>query len=240
MATTIKIDDTLGWIKGYIAQRLTTGIGNVPNEPGLTSANKVMQSILAPPFRWSWNRKENSSIVCTPGLTDYVVALADWGWLEKAYIFISGGSPESVEIEVAQVLAKETRQDRPQKISAILDDNAGNITFRLMPAPDQAYTVTLEYQKAAIVATTLGQTTWAPIPDRYAFLYEQGLLAHLQGTFSSQLYGLNLEIFFRQLVGAAEGLTETEKAIFLEDQLRIIRTGQNSGLSVNQGKQARL
>jgi len=137
-------------------------------------------------------------------------------------------------------LAKESKQNRPQKIAPILDDNQGNITFRILPAPDQPYAITLEYQKGAPVATTLGSTTWAPIPDRYAFLYEAGLLAHLQGIYSAQLYGMGLEIFFRQLVGASDGLTETEKAIFLEDSLRIVRMQQNSALNTQQGKQSRL
>src|SRR5258708_4609674 len=219
MSTTIKITDTLNWIAAFIVQRLTVGVGNIPNEPGITAANKVMQTMMAPPFRWSWNRVENSTIVCTPGVSDYVVALANWGWLEKASTFIVTGTPPTIALEVAQVLEKETKQNQPQKIAPILDDNAGNITFRLLPAPDQAYTINLTYQKSAVFATTLGATTWTPIPDRYAFLYEQGLLAHLQLIYSSQLYGMNIEIFWRQLVGAAEGLTETEKAIFLEDQL---------------------
>jgi|SRR5882672_1133496 len=240
MATTIKISDTLAWIAAFIVQRPTTGVGNIPNEPGMTAANKVMQTIQAPPFRWSWNRVENSTIVCTPGVTDYVVSLANWGWLEKASAFLSTNNPPTFTLEVSQVIEKETKQAQVQKVAPILDDNAGNITFRLSPAPDQAYAITLIYQKAAILATTLGATTWAPIPDRYAFLYEQGLLAHMQGIYSPQLYGFSLEMFFRQLVGAAESLTETEKAIFLEDQLRILRTQGNSQLSMTQGKQSRL
>ena len=239
MATTIKISDTLAWILAFTVQRPNTGVANIANEPGLTAANKIMQSIASPPFRWSWNRVENTSITTVIGTNDYVVALANWGWLEKATCTdpVTG---DIKEIEVSQVLAKDSTQNRPQKIAPILDDNAGNITFRMFPAPDQAYPIVLTYQKAAVQATTLGSTTWAPIPDRYAFLYEQGMLALIQGMYSTQLYMANIEIFWRQLVGAAEGMTETEKAIFLEDQLRIIRTGQNSGLSVTQGKQVRL
>ena len=238
--TTIKITDTLDWIKAFITQRPSTMVAQVPNEPALTSANRVIQSILAPPFRWSWNRAENSSIICIPGVTDYTVALPDWGWLEKAYLYLAGNNPDTIEIAVTQVLAKESKQNQPMQIAPILDDNQGNITFRLFPAPDQAYQVTLEYQKGAPMATTLGATTWAPIPNRYAFLYEGGLVAQLQGMYSAQLYLAGMEMFFRQLVGAAEGLTDTEKAIFLEDQLRILRTGQSSSLGTTQGKQARL
>jgi hypothetical protein len=238
--TTVKITDTLDWLKAFITQRPSVMVAQIPNEPALTCANRTIQSILAPPFKWSWNRAENSSIVCTPGQTDYQVALPNWGWLEKAYIYLAGNNPDTVEIAVTQVLAKESKTNQPTQIAPVFDDNQGNITFRLLPAPDQAYQVTLEYQQGAPVATTLGSTTWAPIPDRYGFLYEAGLLAQLQGMYSAQLYLAGMEMFFRQLVGAAEGLTDTEKSIFLEDQLRIIRTGQSSTLGTSQGRQARL
>jgi len=40
-------------------------------------------------------------------------------------------------------------------------------------------------------------------------------------------------------VGAAEGLTETEKEIFLEDKLRQVRTGQAGGAAIPEGRRAR-
>lgn len=238
MPTTVSLQNTANWVAAFIQQRPQVGVGGIANEPFLTSANKVGQTILAPPFKWSWNRVENASIVTTPGITDYTVQLSYWGYLEKATNSFQG---QVYEIQVSQVLAMDnttTSQARPQQIAPILDDNAGNITFRLMPAPDQNYNITLTMQKAWQQASNLS-ALWSPIPDRYGFLYNQGMLAHMCGMYSSQLYIANMEIFFRQLVGAAEGLTETEKAIFLEDQLRILRTGQNSGIGVQQGKQAR-
>jgi hypothetical protein len=239
MATTIKITDTVNWAKAFVVQRPMQGVAGITDEPAVTTANLIMQTIMAPPFKWSWNRVENSSLVCTPGVTDYIITLANWGYLEKATSVDTNGN--RFEIEINQVLSKESKQNRPMQIAPLLDDNAGNITFRIMPAPDQAYTISLTFQKAAPFAVApLGTTTWAPIPDRYAFLYERGMLAHMYAMYNQQMYALNIEIFFRQLVAAAEGLTETEKAIFLEDQLRIVRTGQNSALGVSQGKQSRL
>lgn len=231
----IKIQDTLNWAAAFLVQRPTVGVGGVTLEPGLTTANLVMQTILGPPFRWSWNRVE-TTYPLAQGQTDASVTIANWGWLEKATI--SNGEKQW-EVEISQVLTGDSQKNRPQKIAPILDDNNGNITFRTLPAADAAYTVTLTLQKAAPLAVSLGSALWAPIPDRYAFLYERGLLAHLQGMYSPQLYQLNLEVFFRQLIAAAEGLTETEKAIFLEDQLRILRTSQNANMGTAQGKQSR-
>jgi hypothetical protein len=239
MATTIQLQNTLNWVAAFIVQRVQAGVQGVANEPFLTGANKIMQTILAPPFKWSWNRRENSSITCTPGVTDYTISgMVDWGWIEKAVGFLVTNTPPSFEIEVSQVLSKETTPSRPSFISPILDDNSGNITFRMMPPPDQAYNITITYQKAAILATSLNGN-WAPIPDRYSFLYEQGMLGLMQGMYNAQLYMANMEMFFRQLVGAAEGLTETQRAIFLEDHLRMLREGQVEQVFTQMGQQAR-
>lgn len=239
MSNNITLLNTLNWVAAFVVQRPQAGVQGVANEPFLTGANKIMQTILAPPFKWSWNRRENSSIVCTPGIADYVVSgLTDWGWIEAAEVFVAGGNPPVFEIEVAEMQVKETNPNRPSSIVPIFDDNAGNITFRLTPAPDLAYPITFTYQKAAVTAVTLGGN-WGPIPDRYAFLYEQGMMGLMQGMYNTQLYVANMEMFFRQLVGAADGLTQTEKAIFLEDQLRILKAGQGASIDVQQGRQAR-
>ena len=242
MAVTNTIQNTLNWLTAFLVQRPTTGVGQVANEPALTSANYIMQTILAPPFRWEWNRKSTvSSITTVAGTSDYVVALSDYGWLEKATLVNASapaGTPPNFELEVFEILAKDGKQNRPQKIAVLLDDNAGNITFRLFPVPDAVYTVNLDYQKAPIFAVGLN-VTWAPIPDKMAFLYEGGMKAQMQMMYNQQLGLSNLEIFFRQLVGAAEGLTEMEKAIFLEDALRPIRMRQSEMAAATQGKGVR-
>lgn len=233
--STIKIQDTLNWAAAFIQQRPSTGVGGSALEPGLTIANLLMQTIMAPPFKWSWNRVETTYPLPKTD-TDVIVTLANWGWLEKATV--SDGSAV-IELEVSQVLAVDPKNNRPQKIAPQVDNNDGTIVFRTLPAADKDYVIALTFQKAPALATSLGNSTWAPIPDRYAFLYERGMMAHLQAMYSPQLYALNLEVFFRQLIASAEGLTETEKAIFLEDQLRILRMGQYSSMGAAQGKQAR-
>ncbi|MBZ5695967.1 MAG: hypothetical protein LAN36_11490 [Acidobacteriia bacterium] len=229
MSNSITIQQTLNWLTAFITQRPTTGVGGNANEPALTSANYVMQTIVAPPFRWEWNRiNATSAITTVVGQSDYPISLSDYGWLEKATLVNPnpvGTTPPNFELEIFSVLAKDGERNRPQKIAVLLDDNAGNITFRLFPVPDDVYTVDLAYQKAPIKAAGLN-TSWAPIPDKLAFLYERGMLAQMQMTYNQQLGLSNLEIFFRQLVGAADGLSEMERAIFLEDALRPIRMRQ--------------
>jgi hypothetical protein len=42
--------------------------------------------------------------------------------------------------------------------------------------------------------------------------------------YDAATYGMELQLFFRQLVGCSEGLSDTAKAIFLEDKLSQMRT----------------
>jgi hypothetical protein len=198
---------------------------------------------LSAPFIWEWNRVSAATAITTvAGQSDYPISLPNFGFLEKATLVnptAPANTPPNFELEVFGILSKEGKQNRPQKIAVLLDNNAGTITFRLFPVPDQVYTVDLLYQNAPIQITTLGSTTWAPIPDKLAFLYERGFLSQMQMMYNQQLALSNQEVFFRQLVATAEGLSETDKAIFLEDALRPIKTRQAELLGVQQGKQAR-
>lgn len=238
MATTITISQTLNWCYAYVVGRPTQGVGGFSNEPGLTNANYIMASVLTAPFKWEWNRN-STTFTTTAGTTDYQEAISDFGYLEKATVYNASNTPTTAELEVYKVIAQDTEQSSPRRIAILLDDNNGNITFRLFPCPDDTYTVTLTYQKAPITATTLGVTTWAPIPDKLAFIYEQGMRAQLTLMYNQQAGLAHLEVFFRQLVGACEGLTEAEKDIYLTDALRPIRQRQAELMATQQGRQAR-
>jgi len=307
------IQGTINWCRAFILNRPTLNIAGTFQEPVLTLANLIMSTILAPPFAWQWNRAF-TSFSATVGQSDYTTEIDNFGWLEKATVSLSSMVPSVVEIEIVTSVAANaidtTEQERPFKICPIEDDNNGNITFRLFPTPDQAYTVTLTYQKAPIPVTSLygasvgsitsiaaasggstvytfsggvtnfaalvgtylfvsnttvpsgslvspndglyyctasssttltlqnpngvaqagaagtvsPATTWAPIPDKFNLLYNRGMLAHLRNMYDNATYLAELQLFFRQLVGCAEGLSETAKAIFLEDVLNQLRT----------------
>ena len=123
-------------------------------EPGLTTANMFMATVLAPPFAWQWNRN-TKTFVTVPGTTDYTVAMSDFGWLEKAQINNATLNPTDYELTIYPLLSSSGSQARPDKITVFSDDNAGNYIFRLMSVPDLVYTVTLTYQKAPIQATAM-------------------------------------------------------------------------------------
>lgn len=221
-ACTKTVQNTLDWSKAFILNRPSSGVGGVANEPGLTIANLISATILSPPFPWPWNRA-TTTVSTVVGQADYPLALTTFGWLEKATFGNGTMSPPIKELEIRPFLSVSGKNNQPAYITVANDDNSGNITFRLMPIPDQIYTLTLTYQLAPPVIASLS-STWAPIPDKYNFLYERGMLAHLHGMYDNQAYLMEMQLFFRQLVGCSQGLDDTAKAIFLADRLEQLRT----------------
>jgi hypothetical protein len=72
-----------------------------------------------------------------------------------------------------------------------------------------------------------------------SYIYQQGFRAQMQGIYNAQLYLAGMEMFFRQLVASAEGLTEMEKCIFLEDSFRSIKMKASELETTQQGTGAR-
>lgn len=247
--STFTLGEVLNWIAPLILLRPTVGIGPAPSqlEPALTTANKILAQILQPPFAWSWNRLVMPAAFTTEaGVSDYPVSIATFGFLEKAVLNAPGQTPDTVELEIFPLLGQDGKDDQPLKITVLSEDDEGMVTFRVFPTPDgnndgttdQNYTVDLLIQQAPNILTTLAGT-FAPIPDRLMFLYMQPILATMQMMYNVPLGMQTMELFYRMLIAAAEGLTETQKAIFLEDSLRILQTQADAMQSTQQGKQAR-
>jgi len=202
----------------------------------------VRQLMLSPPFVWRWNRGFVDPITCIVGQTDYTVAVPDFGFLEKATIVqapVSGNNPQrSWELTVESALVGESVLGQPAYISVIADDNNGNITFRLMGVPDSQYVLNIIYQKAA---PSFGSTTdtWAPIPDYYAYLFNLGFLAKTYEYKGDERFAFAHQEFLKMLVSASDGLTETQKNIFLDQRLTYNRELQSSSQSGTLARQAR-
>jgi hypothetical protein len=124
------------------------------------------------------------------------------------------------------------------------DDNASNITFRLSPVPDAIYTIKITYQKKPTLITAAafsGATaTWAPIPDEYSFIYQNGLLAlNMAGTSDDTRWQLFWSRFVSSLIGVAEGLSSEDKILFMASTLDLSRQVTSAAISVQQGKSAK-
>ena len=117
---------------------------------------------------------------------DYTLLLPEFSHIEHASVFdISRASTQGsrwVGLEVKSDLSLDSSTGRPEFIESHIQDAAGNVTFRLMKAPNLAYPVSVFTQKVAPLVTSLNQT-WAPIPDFFSYAYNWGFLS-LMYTFS--------------------------------------------------------
>ena len=232
MPSTNQLSRAVNVAQNYIRQAPLTGVGGVPNEPALTLGDEVRQQILSPPFAWRWNR-QTTTITCVAGQQDYPENIANFGWIEKAVPVLSGTAFPELLIELN--LGEETQQNQPNRIAARLDDDSGNINFRLSPAPDQAYVIAISYQLSSPSFTGLGDT-WSPIPDYLWYLVMAGFKAKALTYMSDERGPFYEQMFLRMLVAASDGLSESEKNIFMTDRLN---TAREAGASQSNSANAR-
>ena len=169
------------WARRFISNMFLFVDGSI--EPALTNANIILGTILGPPFTWEWNRN-TTSFTCsqttsTAPNTDYLEAVEDFGFIESGHLLI----PSTATAEPGKIYQLQPRRcievtsdsGRPDKISVCLDDQSGNITFRLNMSPDALYTITVTYQKAFVPLTQAASVL--PIPDKLLHIFRYGFLA---------------------------------------------------------------
>lgn len=133
---------------------------------------------------------------------------------------------QTKELEVKPNLAVESVLGLPAFICPIGDDNNGTITFRLMPAPDQVYTLGINYQRSAPTFSKLSDT-WSPIPDYLSYLYTSGFISMAYEYKGDERFAYSRQQFFRQVLAASDGVEDSIKNIFLEPKLIADRQAQN-------------
>jgi hypothetical protein len=87
MAATKTIQDSINWIQPYLNwANLTIGVNE---EPAMSAANLILQTIVGPPFVWPWNRT-TTTFQTIEGVQDYTMNIANYGFLETASIQMCG------------------------------------------------------------------------------------------------------------------------------------------------------
>ena len=231
-SSTYTIQNTINALLPYVRYKpLTIG---PENEPAMTIANTVVQTITGPPFAWNWNRK-TASFTTTSGTQDYTVAISDFGFAELASV--SDGTTTK-EIEIRTTLgAGKADTARPESVSPQIDDMNGNITFRCLPVPDATYTMTVTYQSKPAFLASLN-SAWG-IPDNYLFIYNDGFLALSYLFQGDPRFQVINQRFISRLLGASEGLSEQARDIFLAQWQVNTSQAMSAGLRTQQGAQAR-
>ena len=170
----------------------------------------------------------------------------NFGWIENASV--KDQNPNTCQSEWKELfpkidLALDSASSLPKNISAQYQDSNGNITFRLMPPPAQAYpiSITIQQKPPLFSASYLGlNQTWSPIPDEYSRLYNWGFLALMNLYADDTRFQWANQKFISNLLSTNEGLTETERNIVLNNWQQV--TGSPIVLvdNIAQGRQGRI
>lgn len=237
MASNFNLQDTVNWCEPFMSGK-PLFLGAI-NQPALTSANIVLQTILSPPFTWRWNRAEAAPFNTVVGNTDNAAALADFGFIERAFLKLAQQPTYEIpNIKDSLGPASASEEDRPHTIAAQLDDNAGNITFRVNPAYDQIYSAVVMYQKKAPIMLSLA-STWSPMPDEMSFIYNHGFLAMCLLFDDDARFQIINSKFVAALLSSSQGLSEMQRNIFAERWTTQVAQAETAGLKARQGVQAR-
>jgi hypothetical protein len=174
---------------------------------------------------------------------DYPIAVPTFSHVKRASVYdvaqIGGTGPFNpvkwYELKVQTNLALETSASRTEFIGPKSEDGNGNVTFRVFPAPDKPYPITLRILNAAPVLTSVN-STWAPIPDFMEYVYNWGFLALMWQFADDPRAGYATQKFTAALLSRAEGITEEERNIFLNNWDDLTA---RQGMKMQQGIQLR-
>lgn len=194
---------------------------------GLSGQVIVLQSATGSSFTANVNfpnaGPDTTSTTFTNATTqDYTLPVPTFSHIEHASVRdLTGASApftpgKWIEMTIKNNLSLESTQARPMFISPHTEDGQGNTTFRVSAAPDKPYPVTVHVQLAAPGITSINQT-WGPLPDFMQYIYDWGFLAFMWQFADDPRAGYAENKFKAALLSRAEGLTEEEKNIFLNN-----------------------
>jgi hypothetical protein len=233
MSSTINLQSTVNWTLPHVRYQPVQIAGD---EPALSYANIVVETMLGPPFKWPWNRA-TATFTTIAGVQDYKQQLLTFGFLESAALVdVNTGRPKELSVKLG--LELDAQAERPAYIAQQLADSQGNITFRLSPSPDQEYPVTVTFQQKPWLFTSMA-SFWYPIPDELGYVFNHGFLSLallINGDSRFQVFN---QRFMAHLLGRQGGLDETERNIFLNNWLGVTSQLQTSQLNTQQRIAAR-
>ena len=217
---------------------VTGVIGTFPNYTGFTA--QVPFNTLGP---------DTSSGTFTSLTTqDYVVAPpagynaiggATQGWfshIEHGSVYdVSSTTPRWVELTTKNNLSLDSATGRSTFISPESEDTNGNVTFRVMPSPDEAYPISLHVMLTPPQITSVNQT-WAPLPDYLQNVYSLGFLGWMLAFNDDPRAPMYNSQFKAALLARQDGLTAEERDVFLNNWDMLTSRQQ---MNAQQGTQAR-
>lgn len=160
-----------------------------------------------------------------------------FGWVEHASV--QQNDPDKWWTIGPKIdLSLDSSEARPQWISAQSDDGSGNMTFRLMSVPNQAYPIAITIQESVKLFSGIFET-WSPIPDNYQTIYSWGFLALMFLFSDDPRFQLANQKFITQILGMNQGLDQSEISVFLNNWQEVTGQPQANAIRLTQGSQAR-
>lgn len=167
---------------------------------------------------------------------DYPINIPNYSHVIHASVVDISRTPfKPWEIGIKDNLSLDSNTGRPQFLSTNSEDAAGNVTFRVMPAPNLAYPVSMNVALTAPAITSLNQT-WAPIPDYMRNVYNWGFLSLTWAFADDPRFQIANSKFIAGLLSRAQGISDLDRNIFLNNWDAVTSTQQ---ATASQGIQAR-
>jgi hypothetical protein len=149
---------------------------------------------------------------------DYTIPTPEFSHIEHASVLdldAQGNPLKWYELTIKNTLSLENVKGRPEFISPHTEDGQGNTTFRVSAAPSKKFPVSVHIQKVAPLYTSINQV-WG-VPDFMMPIYNWGFLALMWQFADDPRAAYASNQFKAGLLGRAEGLTEEQKNIFLNN-----------------------
>lgn len=148
---------------------------------------------------------------------DYTIPLPNFSHIEHASVLDITQTPNIwFELSVKNNLSQDSELARPQFIGPHVEDVNGNMTFRVQPAPSANFPISIHAQLVAPTVTSINQT-WAPLPDFMQYIYNWGFLAQIWLFSDDPRFSVANQKFTSGILARAEGLSQEEKQIFLNN-----------------------
>lgn len=240
------LQNSIDWAQGYIEYPPLAAGNN--DEPAVSTANMIQDTIMTAPFTWAWNREESAPFAISPANQTYTVEVDDFSYLEKVTVTCTTGANGINVGDVWEItdgvrninsigIANPNKKTRPQAACVFSVEFGTSVTIRFGSFPDTNYTATLVYQKLATPLAATG-SQWS-IPDQYADIYDNLFLAEAMSIVDDARSVQYRQRGIATLLAKAEGLSDMEKNLFYEQYWVRFNQQQASALRVQQGSAAR-
>lgn len=227
MACTLTVRDAMNFCSPFIKTQ-PLQVSNM--QPAIGIGNIVLSTLVNPPLRWRFNRKNISFAISNLG-TDFVQNIQDLGFIETQWL-TDGTNLHALGGAIS--LSVEGASGRPERVAPQYDDNAGNITFRFDKVPDKNYTVFLDYQKKAQLITSPA-SEWFPIPDEFNHTYHYGFLSLAALLVNDSRFPIFENYFIARIMGLQDGLSDQERNIFIGNWTALTQSLKRADGMVTQG-----